>query len=504
MMAGDRATNVSDLLERAGPSLTGDLARLLRDGGVSSAAARQRLSRLPEEVRILHGLPFPRKSRFIYLESQFNTDRYWTALINAINAANPSYAAALAGVRARGGILPKRHFDVVSGAPIKQKGQLASSIVLTRLQSVSLLNVVDVEGFGDCVVLGSQATIPNELRSALRARLLTESFLLNAIKAWLGRMNLASPNVTRIRDDSPPPQFATFCFDICGPCYLRPLTRIRDNKVQPGFLVADVIVGRTLEVPDVNVFTRKCATLGHLRKVRPFVPMLISDGFSPEALRSCRSQGIIATTPETLFGRDVARALGDLLQTLTKAAATAAGNPEKIERIFERLSAVEGAAGNLRGALFEVLVGHLVRAIEGGSIDIGVLVLDPRSMRRAETDVRLVKEQVVQIYECKGYQPSTEVSEDEIRQWLERKVPIIYSAHQAESRFQNCRLKFGFWTCGKFSAAAKNLLRSARKKTRKYDIDWKDGAEIKNYASQLYAPGIRKILNEHYFKHPLS
>lgn len=187
-MFGHQSMTVIRLLEREGPSLTSDLGRSLRAGGLSAAAARQRLSRLPDEVKILHGLPFPRRSRFIYLESQFGTDQYWTALINAIDAANPSYAAALAGVRARGGILPKSHFHIVSGAPIRQTGQLASSIVLDRLKSVDLLSVVAIDGIGECVVLGGLGTIPGETLGLLRARLLTESFLLDAIRSWLGRM----------------------------------------------------------------------------------------------------------------------------------------------------------------------------------------------------------------------------------------------------------------------------------------------------------------------------
>src|SRR5205823_6083032 len=110
-----------------------------------------RLSRLPEEVRVLYGVPFPRRARFIYLEDQFGTDQYWSALIRDIEEANPAYAAALAGVRARGGILPRAHFDVASGSPALQKKQLASATVLERLISVRLLARVNIEGVGECI-----------------------------------------------------------------------------------------------------------------------------------------------------------------------------------------------------------------------------------------------------------------------------------------------------------------------------------------------------------------
>ena len=228
-----------------------------------------------------------------------------------------------------------------------------------------------------------------------REAFLTENVLLDAIRTWAGKMNLASPSTTWIRDDNPAPQFATCRFHLCGPCYLRPVRRFSEQKLIPGFIVADVVVGAQLDKTSVAAFLRKCELLSHLRKIPQFLPMLIADGFTPEALRECRSSGIITTRPDTLFGQDVApHALGDLLQTLSNAAAVAAANPDRIEELFRRLSTVEGSAGNLRGALFELVVGHMVRSIEGGSIDIGTLVRSP-TRQCAEIDVRLVKERQV-------------------------------------------------------------------------------------------------------------
>ena len=89
-------------------------------------------------------------------------------------------------------------------------------------------------------------------------------------------------------------------------------------------------------------------------------------------------------TPGTLFGRDVAAGLAALLHTLTKAAAIAAQRPEAIGELFDKLGAIEGASANLRGALFEMLVGHCVMKIDDGSIDIGKIVIDPDTAKSAE------------------------------------------------------------------------------------------------------------------------
>jgi hypothetical protein len=494
---------ISQILHHRGPMLSSDISAILREEGKSAEASRQMVSRLPEEVRTLHGLPFPKRARFLYLETQYGTDQYWEALTIAIDKSNPAYSAALAGVRSRGGCVPLTDFDTVAGAPVKQKGQLSGITVLERLSSVRLLSRVQIEGVGDCVLLTGQ-TPDSALLSRLRARLLTEGVLLDAIRSWAGKMNLASPGVMTIRDQTSAPQFVTCRFDLCGPSYLRPLTRFAEGKIKPGFLVADVVVGSELSQSGVASFLRKCTLLSNIRGTSPFIPMLIADGFSPEALRDCRAMGVITTRPDTLFGRDVARALGDLLHTLSNAAAVAAKSPDRIEELFTRLSAIEGAAGNLRGALFELLVGHMVRAVEGGSIDIGALVRSPKTGQQAEIDVRLVSEKRLCIYECKGYQPSSVVLPGEIDEWLTKRIPTIYAAHRSEERFSDSKLRFEFWTCGTIHPDATRSLQKAKSSTTKYQIEWKDGAEVREYANNMKAPGIRKILDEHYFKHPLA
>ena len=114
---------------------TSQAAQLLVKQGFSADAARQRVSRKSPDVETLRGLTFPKRARFIYLSHQFGTDQYWDALMAAIRGMNPAYAAALAALHARGGITLSRHFDIISGSPLRQKRQLASEAVLRNLES---------------------------------------------------------------------------------------------------------------------------------------------------------------------------------------------------------------------------------------------------------------------------------------------------------------------------------------------------------------------------------
>jgi hypothetical protein len=497
-------TSLPELLARRGPALTSDLAVELQASGLSPAAARKRLSRLPENVRVLYGLPFPKRSRFIYLEDDFGSHRYWNALIAAAEKASPAYAAALAGLQAHGGVVPLALYEVVCGSPFRQKKQLSSERVLKRLESASLVERQNFEPLGECVCLrGRHLLTPGEI-AEVRARLLTESILLDAIRAWAVRMNFTSAGKTRIRGASEAPQFSTFKFDMCGPSFIGPLRRRKGDAITGGFFVADVVVGTVLSEAEVFPFLRKCELLFNLKRLSPFMAMLIADGFTTEALRACRAKGIVATTPASLFGDDAARALASLYDTLTNAASVAASHPERLEELFTQLSKVEGAALNLRGALFELIVGHMVRSVEGGSIDIGVILHDFASGDRAEVDVRLVKEKLVTIYECRGYQPDAHVTKDDVEKWLHKSVPTAYRALRGEQRFQASTIRFELWTSGLLDPETVALLSAARDKTTKYQIAWRDGSAVREYANLMSAPGIRKILDEHYFNHPLA
>jgi hypothetical protein len=65
-------------------------------------------------------------------------------------------------------------------------------------------------------------------------------------------------------------------------------------------------------------------------------------------------------------------------------------------------------------------------------------------------------------------------------------------------------MRFEFWTCGTFDADASKLLREAQQNIRKYQVAWRDGDSIRQYAGGIKESGIVKILNEHYFNHPLA
>lgn len=354
-----------------------------------------------------------------------------------------------------------------------------------------------------CVALGGGGWLGGR-DTDIACRLLVERIMLLAVADWARKLNIGSYHKIAVRDlNEALPTFGTHAFDLCGPSYIAPMVR-RETGGEPkaGFLVCDAFVG-TLDRIGIAAFLRKCASSAAMRNLPPFLPMVIAEGFTPEAFNLARSKGIVTATPVNLFGREIAEGLGALLETLKRASAIAAEKPEVIVELFSRLGQIEGAAVNLRGALFELIVGHVVHQESQGSIDVAKMV--PLIGEPAvEVDVFLASNNRVRVIECKGYGPNQQVSEDELSKWIKEKVPKIRKSLQREPRFHRCCFSFEFWTSGGYSSKAQVLADSARAQTAKYDLAFLDGPAVRQRLRDCNLPGLVKLFDEQYAKHPLT
>lgn len=491
--------DVVDLLQENGPLLSSDVSRKYREMGLSDSAARQRTNRRSDEVKQLYGLPFPRGARFLYLEGEFGDARFYSALIVRLQETGSAYGAALSGLFARNGICLAKDWPIVSSAPEKQKGHLSHGRILDGLKQAKLVQEVDITGIGLCLALSDRIVSWNSAH--FRARLTIEHVLRAAVRDWAIRLGWSSKGAIQTAEDDTLPKFSTMNFDLVGPCYLNALITRSKGTVKPGFFVCDVVFSGTLQVEHVAGFVKKIGNLKALRNLGRFQPMILADAFTEDALMVLRAQGIVAATPESLFGRQVAAALAELLRVLQKSAEIAIGNPEKIEELFDQLSGLEG---NLRGALFEMIVGHLVRMTQSGSIDVGVLVTDFETRSKADIDVRNVSETELVCYECKGHGPDVRVTLEEVKYWLEKQVPIMRAAHNNEQRFHNLTERFEFWTTGQFDPEVIAYLEDRQKNIRKYQIAWQGPDEVLTVAAKLKNKTMHRLLKRFYRKDPLA
>jgi hypothetical protein len=231
--------------------------------------------------------------------------------------------------------------------------------------------------------------------------------------------------------------------------------------------------------------------------------LLIADGFTGPALKKGHSAGIVLATPEILFGKEVASALKNLLDTLNNAAAIASANPDRLVKLIGQLGEIEGAVGNLRGVLFELISAHIAK-VQGGSIDFAVNAKDPESGKTYDIDIlRVISKGECIAIECKGKNPGGTVSLAEVENWLQRLAPFKRYL-KSEPRFADATISFELWTSGTFQEDAIKKLKEEQKKRKSIPISWKTGEEVFAISNKAKEKKINDVLKVHFLKHPLS
>lgn len=496
---------VVSVLRRIGPCISSDLiASLVKDYKLTPAAARQRVSR-STAIRKLAHLTFPRGAHFLYFESDYASPRFWDALVRCLIDHTISYGGGLAALMARGGVMPVAHFPIACGAPVAQKGHISASAALNQLKNANLVQTFDVPGIGECVELVQRASANSSEVAAMRARLHTEELLLCAVKDWARNLGLVSYNTVSLRDEGgKQPKVGTFNWDLAAPSYLGPLMQWDGRKPKSGFLVCDVLLGVNVSAEELRPFINKCKTLRSLPNIGRCLQVFVADGYKREAFSLAKEVGAIPATTSSLFGVDVANALRQLTDVL-KEAYPQEGTLQKVDEVFTRLSHIEGAANNLRGALFEFLVAEVARLCSPHtSIQLNEILRDGQG-KSAEVDVLVYQlNQSVRFIECKGYKPGGTVPDDMVKRWLEDRIPLIRRVAEQDRSWRGCSLEFEFWTSGQLSAEAKAMVQIEARRVRKFKLKIFEGQDVANMVRSTNTAALKKTYDDHFLDHPLE
>ena len=495
---------LAQILSNHGPMRASRLAELVQEQvGGSAEAARKRLSRAREPIRSFPFSLLPKQEKFFYMENDRTTERFWTSFLDALRDTDSVYGAAIDGLLARGGVVAVDEFPVISGAPNKKPRHVPVSLVLSRLRDAGFLRQLKwADEQLDEVVQIDRRELGIADTAGLRTRNLVEGVMLDGLREWARKNGLASYNSIVIRGEARERLVGPYMWDLTGPSYLLPLREGGESPIGQGFLVADAFAG-TLVQDQVRYFVKKAHGLRATPKIGRTLPVLFAQGFTGAALTYGHKAGILMATPETLFGSHVARSLKHLVETLSNAAAIVSGNPGRLTNLLENLTEIEGAAGNLRGVLFELIVAFLVR-YEGSSIDMGKKAYDRETGRSADIDVLMVKGSSLAVaYECKGKSPGGRVTLEEVEDWL-RRIPIFKHYVQSQPSLQQASMRFELWTSGDFEPDALGKLKYEKTRRTTNPIDWKDGAQVRAYSSNNRDAAVTKAINEHFFRHPLA
>jgi hypothetical protein len=492
--------DIERILDDDGPSRSAAVASKLIDLGMSAEAARQRISRARPPVRKFPIPLLPKNEAFLYLDDQRTTEQMWSNFVRDLRETNSVYAGALDGLAARGGLVPVEDFPIIAGAPIAMKAQVTSDRVINQLTAAGIVRSLSIQDIGDVIQLAHPG-IGAVDHHGVRPRRLGEAILLDALKEWVRRTGLGGFNSVAIRGDAQLRQVGQFRFDLTAASYILPLRAAKGGK--PGFLGADVFADGELNEDHIRYFVRKTQLLNATLPNGKALSLILAPSFTGQAYKVGHAAGIMMATPSDLFGRRAGRAIVDLVGTLKNAAAVVAGNPERFAALVEDLTQVEGAAGNIRGVLFELICFYLARR-NAVSADFGVTARDPSTGETRDIDVlALVDSGHITAIECKGRAPGGFVQLEDVQNWL-GKLRIMRVHLAAQERFREAQIQFELWTSGTFTDDALTHLRHEKHRRTRTLIDWKDGTAVAELARASKEKAILKGLQEHFLHHPLA
>lgn len=463
---------IEQYLQVNGPSLSSDVARYLVDSqGIAPTSARQRISRAEPPVRRLEGIKLRNKEKFLYLDGQFGSVTFYKNLVEALNATGSAYGRALGALQTRSGAIWTKHFPIASGLAVDiARGQLLHSDVESVLESLSLIHRV-MEPDGEVICLKDI----EGLTARRRAALITEDIILGAIRNWLIKTGWSSTNALQIRSRESYAKIGQFAWDFAGPCYLAGIRNTTADTVENGFIMGEIVLGRKLLLRDLRPFFSKWDALQAQMRRQRLQPILITESLGRDCMDALRKRGAMIAIPSVLFGEEMANDLKELRSILENTAAAIASDSTKVFEIFNRLAKLEGAAGNLRGVVIEMLIAHLYKR-DGYDIDIRKKVRGNDSIP-AEIDVKACTKSETVCCECKGVGPRVLVDVAEINDWLDRSLPRIKQwISQRETRPPVSR--FEFYASTDYTIRARELITNVEAMHVKQPIKFFNGQDI--------------------------
>lgn len=500
---------IDEYLGYYGPCLTTDLsAHLETTLSIKPAAARQKVSRAKDIKRLAY-FPFPRNARFVYLQKDFGSDRFWRSLTKALTDTNSAYGSALAAIRARGGLIPKAHFPIACGAPIQQKKHLSPDIILQRLVQAELVEIQQFDGLGECVTLRQDPAYLAGPAESSRARLFAEEILLAAISTWVRNLGIVSYGKVATRDIVPLPMVGRTAWDLTAPSYLgflRPAPSPKDGeaggKSKPGFFAADVLLGSRVDVDGIKPFIRKCQALRGLSRVGPCMQMFVADNYTKDARALLKQHGIVAATPRALFGNEVAEGLRETIHFFRSLAATSRFDPDEFDRIMRVFRRVEGAANQIRGTLLEFMAAEIARRRFGAHVHMNRTYKAPNG-KDAEADVISDDGSKNLVFiECKATSAYSTVPDVQFRRWLQHNVPTLFQVARNHPDWKNRKIRFEFWTSAPLTAESAALYAAAKAELNvdRYEIRLRLGDDIMEMCEDIGDDALINAFHKHFMK----
>lgn len=466
-----------DYIKQKGPLLSSQLIKYYEDGSTGKDAIRKRLERLPKSIGRIRGFFKDNQTFFYYKEQQF-TERYFYALIESLKTSAKQHYCIINSLQYHKGYVKKDKLASYSFSPIENlKSHKNFSNVVRDLSRIGL--IIEEE---DYYTLSPNISSSN--KSAYKAIEIVKKNILSHFYDLNRNIGFISYNGGNFNSE-----FSKFQFSFTAPSYICGLSK-------PSFVLADIMIGGSNDEENINFFLTKINTIKKTHKKSNFIPYLITDSLSNEAFSKLKENGIVIGLIDKLFGREYKELMESLIDVITNISVILKKEPNKFIEIIKKFDKlIDGKTNNLRGDLFEFIVGYYHSNL-CQSIDIGKIYKDDG--KKKEVDVYASYQDKIILCECKAYK--TPISLDIIEKWNE-KIAFIYKVIEKNRSFtsdKNRDIIFEFWSISGFSEEATQYLQEKKNNLKKYKIEFYKRDEILKKAKDSNANKITDIMNEYF------
>lgn len=469
--------------------LSGELARyIVENEKIDEATARKRIQRLKTPIHKLKCF-FADNQSFLYHTDNYNSADYFSKLEDAFSVSAKRCHAIVTAIKYHHGIIAKAELPNYSFNPTsKIRGHFLYSNLVQRLKDIKVLMEYDDNHFCLNGYLANKAE-PNFRH--YKAIQFAKSLVLNQFSDWGRNIGLIS-----FKKDAFNREIGGFQFGFAAPTYINGFVQYKEGTPKPGFVVADVLIGNTTKISEVEFFLQKITAIRASNPTLRIFPILLIDGVDINALNQLKRIGVLIASIKEIFGNAYTHLLKSLINLITNAGAILKKNPERYIKLMAELTKlVDGKTNNLRGDLFELAVGYYYGK-QCQSLDIGKRFRNDDDFKAWEIDVLAIYENEIRIVECKGY--NYPVNEEYIEKYLSEKIHAIRK--WIDRFYPDKKQLFEIWSTGGFTETATSLLATAKGKTRRYTIDFLGKQEIVERAGQLHGNKLTDLLKEYFFK----
>ncbi|WP_157373350.1 hypothetical protein [Algoriphagus terrigena] len=456
--------------------------------GMSRQAARQKLSRSSSPIHKLKGY-FQKNQTFVYLQETYKTEAWYYALVDAFSNCARRYYSVIKALEYHHGYLGTKDLPTFTFSPISNlTGHKRIDVVLQDLIDLEVLELDDGGLYTYSNKLAENGRNLNRHKGVELAR----KVILQQFDDWAKKINLTSFNTGKYNSE-----FGKFQWGYTSPSYVHPLRRFkRKGKVEPGFILADALIGNITKLDEVSFFIEKTEVLKKQKGIFPFMPFLLVEIVDKDALDALKQKGVMVGFIDKLFGTEYIELIKSLIQVVENAGAILKKNPDRFLDLMKKLSKlVDGKVGNLRGDLFELAVGYFHGQF-CNNLDIGKKIFYDGEKR--EIDVFASYTGELRIAECKGYKNA--LNRSYVHEWLTTKIPVIRRWALDQEPYRKKDIIFELWCTGGFDESAIELLENHQKSSSKIKIEFFDLDKIMEKAKKLESSKFQEVLEEYYIK----